>query len=203
MRGVRLPVERAIISPSVSSERGIEMRGFFYQVEFVSQQVDNEEYTDYGCGVACTTMLLKYHYQTKAIPTYEKLCQELKILVDPKAKGYDDDGLGAYREDIVAYLEQQKVVYNTTEYGAYKTENRLQDLKSRLDDAPIMVGIRKNTKIGEETGHWIVLIGRDEEKFLYYNPWSTKNEGKYLQEIGFDDFRGSWDSTSIQIIGRY
>jgi uncharacterized protein YvpB len=153
---------------------------------------------DYGCGVASLMMLLKFHCRHRQNPNYETLAEELRAGKLPSEKGYswysDDLGRGAYIDDIMHWLSQKGFVFAASNRKSRRSERVLLRL---LSDAPAMVGMEWH-----EVGHWVVLVGFDEDNVSMLDPLRRSN-GRFRRRIGLSRFFDQWDGAAITILGDY
>lgn len=167
------------------------MKYICQNVPFISQQSQNQ-FQDIGCGAACLMMMLKFHKLEMGL-SFLELCNELKLNVDPIKKGYpNNQPLGCYPEDIHRFLFNRNYLYRTHFY-----KNEFYDALE--NSGPIMIMIAAGTELGHEEGHWILLIGIEDEKFIYLDPWQCETENNFQMVIDQKQFFGNWTGIACQI----
>lgn len=87
-----------------------------YKNYFISQN-EQSFYPEYASGIACLSMLLKYHQMT-GYENFEKLAMELNFNVLPEEKVYDSDDMkcGTFPEDIFRYLVINNIKFRMSFY---------------------------------------------------------------------------------------
>lgn len=167
-----------------------------HHVPFVSQRQGS--HARYGCGVAATMMLLK-HRRAAPTPRYSQLCSALQITTPPSQKAWWYEGqtaLGAYPEDVTRYLRSKSLPYLAT----YKrSRHRLAVVLRRLRNGPVMVGMKPDKGRWGSSGHWIVLVGREETDLRYLDPQFRAGTVHQPRTITLAEFWRHWDGCSIQI----
>lgn len=159
-------------------------------VPFISQR-SQDIFQDISCGAACLMMMLKYHKIEQYL--FSQLCSELKLDIDPVTKGYPgNQPFGCYPEDIHRFMISHRYIYRTHFY-----KNEFYD--ALKNNGPIMVMISAGTEIGHEEGHWILLIGIENNKFIYLDPWQSE-ANKYHNRIDQDQSYKDWTGIACQII---
>ena len=62
-----------------------------------------------------------------------------------------------------------------------------------------MVGMGKHQRRWGKSGHWIVLIGIDDDYVTYLDPQFPRSHRR-PSRLPLRDFRRQWDGVSIQIV---
>ena len=116
-----------------------------YRNYFISQN-EQSFYPEYACGIACLSMLLKYH-QIAGYENFEKLAIELNFNVSPEEKGYDSDDMkcGTFPEDVFRYLVKNNINFRMSFYE--------DEWKEALKKSPIMV-MKKSLVLGIVIGFY-------------------------------------------------
>jgi len=119
---------------------------------------------DFGCGVACMMMLLKY-INFSPLPSWEDLCMGLNLQKDPLARGYQNNApeIGLYPEDLFRYVIKHKF-----HFRMHFFDNEWQEA---LSAAPMMVLLDGVLEEFPEDAHWVVLTKVSDGSFVYLDPW--------------------------------
>ncbi|MGD9591229.1 MAG: papain-like cysteine protease family protein [Candidatus Berkiella sp.] len=163
------------------------------QAIFVSQH-GKEIHSESGCGVASLLMLLKFIDFTP-MPSWNALCQALKLDVPPVEKGYDSNcpDIGLYPEDIFRYIIKHNLFFRMHFYD--------DEWQACLKNGPIMVLLDGILSEYPEDAHWVVLISLDQNVFTYLDPWSVHEE-QNTQKISFIDFKKCFTGMSCQLLSQ-
>jgi len=164
-----------------------------HRVPFVSQR--DYAFAGVACGVAATMMLLKYHVRPKSIPSYRELRKALGVYILPNGQAHRNAAWGVDTDDVTKYFRQRGISYRATHRN---TPTTLTTLRGRLRRAPLMVGMGKHQRRWGKSGHWIVLIGIDDEMMIYLDPQFPRSHSR-PSRLPLRDFRRQWDGVSIQI----
>lgn len=158
---------------------------------FVSQN-EQEYYPEHSCGAAALLTLLKW-YDFTPLPSYKELCDALSISGDPTLDGYSSahPKVGIYPEHLFRFC-----INNHLNFRMFFYEDEWKECLSR---GPIIA-----LTIGSEDGvgpqaHWIVIIKRIRDVFVYFDPW-YKQEEKFKKYISAVDFRRYYSGIALQII---
>lgn len=168
-----------------------------HRVPFVSQR--DYAFAGVSCGVAATMMLLKYHVRPKLIPSYRELRKALGVYILPSGMADRNAAWGVDTGDVTKYLRQRGIFCRATHRN---TPTTYTTLTRRLRQAPVMVGMGKHERRWGKTGHWIVLIGVDEEMVTYLDPQFPRSHSR-PNRLPLQDFRRQWDGHSVQVNGSY
>ncbi len=162
------------------------------QAIFVSQQ-EQELHSESGCGVASLLMLLKY-INFNPVPTWQKLCSELRVNVSPIEKGYSkhDPEIGLYPEDIFRYVIKENLLFRMHFF-----DNEWHDC---LEKGPIMVLLYGVLKEFPNDSHWVVLTSYDGKLFSYLDPWSKQGD-KISKNLSFAEFKKVYTGVACQLLG--
>lgn len=164
-----------------------------YKNYFISQN-DQSFYPESACGIACLSMLLKYH-QIAGYDNFEKLAIELNFNVSPEEKGYDNDDMkcGTYPEDIFKYFTKNNINFRMSFYD--------DEWKDSLKKSPVMVMMTGNEEeFGLRNSHWVLLVKRDKDFFTYLDPYETMISNNYVKHIWSGDFRKYYTGIACQVI---
>jgi uncharacterized protein YvpB len=165
-------------------------------VPFVSQ-LENV-LPEYGCGIACLMMLLKFHCRRRRCPTYDELAKDLRAEKLPSEKGYtwysDVWGRGAYVDDVCLWLLQKRFVFTAANHKSARSERTLFGV---LTDTPAMVGMKWH-----DIGHWVVIVGFDKEYVTLLDP-NRLPSGRFKRRVSRARFVDEWDGAAIALVGSY
>ena len=169
------------------------------RLEFVSQR--HTKYADYGCGVACLAMLLRY--RECRTPSVAELGAKIKIDTDPGERlgpAFSGYGYGAFNRDIVRYLECEDHSYVHIE--ADPSSKAAKDtLIGLIAASPTMVGVgnESNPQKWGAGGHWIVVEHLGAERVRYLDP-NEKANGKPRKSLKIEELLDDWDGVAVSIM---
>ena len=163
-----------------------------HSVPFVSQR--DYAFAGVACGVAATMMLLKFHVRPKSVPSYTDLRKDLGVHNQPSGVAHRNAASGVDTDDVTKYFRQRGISYRATHRN---TPTTYTTLTRRLRRAPLMVGMGKHQRRWGKSGHWIVLIGIDDEMVTYLDPQFPRSHRR-PSRLPLRDFRRQWDGVSIQ-----
>ncbi len=160
-------------------------------IPFISQR-EQPAYKENGCGAATLQMMLEFHGLKENIP-YAAFCKKLNIDALPAGKGYPEcSSGGVYPEDLHRYLVKRGIAYRVQFYS--------EEWRNSIKRGPIGVLMGKETLLGYEEGHWVLMVGADTEKLTLLDPWRFSNEAESSVELSYRDFYSMWTGVAYQIL---
>lgn len=164
-----------------------------YKDYFISQN-EQSFYPEYSCGIACLSMLLKYHNIINS-ENFELLGKELNFNISPEEKGYDSDDMecGTFPEDIFRYLVKNNLNFRMSFYD--------DEWKEALKKSPIMVMMTGNEEeFGLGNSHWVLLVNRDKDFFTYLDPYERSISNDYIKYMWSGDFKRYYTGIACQLL---
>ncbi|MDP3889464.1 MAG: C39 family peptidase [bacterium] len=171
-------------------------------IPFISQM--DQTYLPYtSCVPACVMMMLLYRQQNTSVPTpaYKKLCVDLKTSAL----------YGTYFENVYSYFSQNNWHYS----NAFENYH---DLATSLKQGPITVCIELKLDVPKfckplftlikhvqdylfgNISHAVVLIGANEQGFIYLDPLYRKRRSNYKKFISYQEFGERWNGIACQLL---
>lgn len=126
------------------------------------------------------------------MPTWETLCETLKLDATPSTKGYgnSDPEVGLYPEDLFRY-----VIHHNLKFRMHFFEDEWQEA---LLKTPIMVLMDGILEAFPDETHWIVLIQYDEQQFTYLDPFE-KTQATALKRLEMKQFKLLYTGIACQL----
>lgn len=155
-------------------------------VPYYSQFVDLQDpfWMLRACGAACLKMVTEFHgVQT---PDLLELCNEAK-----EKGGYDmqngwvHDYIVAKARELGLHAERKEAMSDVDEL-----------LASLEAGNPVIVSVEKKV-LEQKRFHMVVLVGFDDEGFLYHESESTDKEKGQYRTCSFDTFMEYWRRKAI------
>ncbi len=155
-------------------------------VPYYSQFLDIEDpfWMLRACGAACLKMVAEFHQIT--VPDLTALCNEAKERGEyDMANGWVHDYLILKAKELGLQAERKEGLTDLGEIIAFLESGR-----------PVIVSVEKRV-LEQKRFHLIVLVGFNDEGFIYHEPESTdKKKGQY-RTCSFNTFTDYWRGKAL------